>query len=147
MNKKKMKTKKIGYDETLKVLNKILLKHFDKEFITVDKKDNMLFTPIGIFMKEKHIWYFDIDFSFITKNNNFVLIMDAVKSITEKGINIKFYRGHYSIYHPDTEMCIDIIDDDDVDELRERFGITEGGAIDIIKGGIIDKYNEENEIE
>jgi hypothetical protein len=143
MNKKKMKTKKIGYDETLKVLNKILLKHFDKEFITVDKKDNMLFTPIGVFMKEKNKWYFNIDFSFITINNNFVMIMYIIKSIVEKGIKLEFFRGHYSIYHPVSEKCIDVIYDDDVDELRERLGISESGAIDIIKGGIIDKYNEE----
>ena len=110
--------KVIKKDNTVKKLNDILLDYFVEESIYMID-ENMIICPIGTFAKEEGGWGFDLDFAYMTENQDNVMLMYLIKEVTKKGIDLIFFMGHYTIFNDDN-ICCGCVFEQDIDEYMEE---------------------------
>lgn len=120
-----------------RIIKRIINKYIEKKFVTED--ENTIYFPMGFFSKERGKWYFDLDFTWISKNNDVILLFIFLNEIQKK-ININFMMGHHTIFEPKESICCGVVFEDDITDYTKKFGVSEFHSLDILASQLIDTY-------
>jgi len=128
-------------DKDINKIKKILSKFFDKEFISIE--EGGIYCPIGCFNKDKKLWIFDLDFSYMAETNDIIMLLYIIKSLLKANLNLEFSMGYHTIFDPETNICCGVIFEDDIFKYIKKFGTSYFGSYEILVGKLIDEYRKE----
>lgn len=131
---------KVDRKKDTRAIIKLLNKFFEKESIFA--QDNLMFFPLGSIFFEKGSWRFSLDFTYITEPQDCFTLLLLMENFHKKGIQIKLWEPHHTIFN-NKDICCGAVFQHEIIQLSEELGVTDEGAYNILRGRLIDFYNEE----
>jgi|SRR5271157_363588 len=143
-----MKQEKQDFKRGRQIIVRTLKQWFDEEDIHGDIKGTwkgtpMIHFPFGSITLERNHWRFSLNFTPMDSPWDAQMLLILMQALHSKGINLEMYEPFYTVHIEDGTCCGSIFESE-VLKFAKKMKVSEEGAFDILRGQMIDEYNEEH---